>query len=291
MSNAWYRVGHTTRDDVKTGCTVIVFDELKPVEIDVRGGAPGTRGATTLDPGNIGMLDAIVLSGGSAMGLGVATGVERYLVEQGRGVPTFAMPVPLTASAIIYDLAVGAPVPPTDEDGYQAVISATDGPGESGNIGAGVGATVGKLGGKSHRGGLGVGQVDLSGSMVTAIVVVNAVGSIVDPKTGQVLSGDPDEDPLEAAIGDPATWGEAENTTIGCVLFDQPVSRRVLTRAAISAHAGLAHTVVPSHTPGDGDTFFAAASGIAEVDQAELFRLTVAAQLAVERAILNVGRL
>lgn len=288
MSETWCRLGHTTRSDVKTGCSVLLFDQLVPAAVDVRGGAPGTRETHVLNPGNIGMLDAIVFSGGSAFGLDAASGVMQYLREQGRGYPTRTMPVPLVASAIIYDLAVGSAVAPAPEDGYLAAQRAVRGPWEPGQIGAGTGATVAKVTGTGLPGGLGIAQIDIDGTTVMAIVVVNAVGSIVDPNDGTVLSGDDQSSPLDVALGSmPPT---TENTTIGCVLIDRAVSRRALVRSAASAHAGLTRTIVPAHTPADGDTFFAACPAEGSQTDAEMFRLCVASQAAVESAILSIFR-
>src|SRR5437870_5476304 len=158
--------GHWTDHNALTGCTVVLFDRLAPAVVDVRGGAPGTRETDLLAPGRlVRSVDAILLAGGSAFGLAAADGVMRYLREQDRGVSTPAGPVPIVPAAVIFDLAVGLPIAPNADAGYQACLSARPiGDLPRGRIGAGVGATTGKLlGGSAQRGGLGVSTVRWEG--------------------------------------------------------------------------------------------------------------------------------
>lgn len=287
-SETWFRIGHTTQVAEQSGCTAIVFDRLVTAAVDVRGGAPGTRETTLLDPGSIGMLDAILLSGGSAFGLQAADGVVRYLAQRGRGVVTRAGTVPLVSSAIIFDLATGANYHPTAHDGYAAAYAADGGPWETGPVGAGIGATVAKLGGQPVPGGIGIASADAGPFSVTAVVVLNAVGDVRDPVSGSWLARPPDGYGRELAITALAAAHEHENTTIGAVLVTGDLDRRTLTRCCISAQAALARCTIPAHTLLDGDTFFAASSGVGSPTVSEALAVTSAVEVAVEQAIVSL---
>lgn len=298
MSDArgWYRIGHTTYADDCTGCTAIVFELLVPAVVDVRGGAPGTRETELLQPGRqVGGADAIVLTGSSAFGLAAADGVVRWLAERNRGFPTRVGPVPIVPAAVVYDLATGAPRLLTPEDGYAAADAAAFDTRVTGQVGAGAGATVAKFGGKPTRGGLGMATVRLSDREVTAVVVVNALGDIRDPDTGEWLAVADDPEGLgrrgrELALAARLTVRAAEHTSIGAVLVSGSASRDALVRCCIAAHDGLARCVVPAHTLYDGDTFFAAAEREGASSSTEIVRLAAAAELAVERAIVGLFR-
>ncbi|HEX5166388.1 MAG TPA: P1 family peptidase, partial [Thermomicrobiales bacterium] len=275
----WFRIGHVTNEEGRTGCTVILFDKLVPATVDVRGGAPGTRETALLGSGRlVGRADALLLTGGSAFGLAAADGVMRYLKEQGRGFPTGAMPVPIVPAAVIFDLANGAAVWPDADDGYQAVANAEPPAGpSSGRFGAGTGATVAKLGGGSTPGGIGVASVSTGEATVTAIVVLNALGDIVDPQTGTPRASAVDPEgrgrrARELVLNANATARSGENTTIGAVLVDGAADRDTLQRCCIAAHDGLARCVWPAHTPFDGDTFFAVARQSADLSPADTLR-------------------
>lgn len=293
MSDDWYQTGHVTDEAAMTGCTVILFDDQSPAAVDVRGGAPGTRETTLLGAGQRGAVDAVVLSGGSAFGLGTVDGVMRVLAERGRGLPTPAGPVPLVPGAIIYDLAVGELVYPDASWGRRAVEAAEPRNFEVGALGAGTGATVAKLGGDPSPSGIGWGFSEFTLGTVTAAVVLNAVGDVVRPATGERLRAaiDPEgrgragEQLLQQGAGRART---GENTTIGCVMVDAPLDRFALTRAAIAAHNGLARAVVPAHTPFDGDTFFVVARASGNPDVQAVASLCVATTEAVERAIIGL---
>ncbi len=293
MSNNWFRVGHVADEVAQTGCTVILFDDQCPAAVDVRGGAPGTRETTLLGAGQRGAVDAVVLSGGSAFGLGVSDGVMRFLAEQGRGVPTPAGTVPLVPAAIIYDLAVGEARAPDADWGRRAAESATANDFRTGRLGAGVGATVAKLGDGSTPAGIGWGFSSATLGTVSAAVVLNAVGDVVDPGTGARLAfaADPTganqtgEHLLRTGVG---RGRASENTTIGCIMIDAALDRYALTRAAIAAHDGLARTVVPAHTPFDGDTFFVVARSLGSPDILDVASLCVAVTVAVEGAIVGL---
>ena len=293
MSDHWYVIGHDTDSENKTGCTVILFREQVPAAVDVRGGAPGTRETTLLASGRRGLVDAIVLSGGSAFGLATADGVMDFLASQGRGHPTPAGPVPLVPAAIIYDLAVGNPVAPDAAAGYRAAQTAQNSCVDIGAIGAGTGATVAKLAGNPSPSGIGYGRANSAAGMVEAVVVLNAVGDIVDPATGSTVRGATDGHDLRTSGIDLIRTGvgrgrAGENTTIGCLLVDATTDHSALQRIAIAAHNGLARTVVPAHTPFDGDTFFVAGRALGTVEIEKTAALSAAATIAVERAILSI---
>lgn len=273
------RVGHWTDDVNRTGCTVIVFPKSVLTSVDVRGGAPGTRETDALGPANlVRRADAILLTGGSAFGLGAADGVMLALREQGRGFPTAAGPVPIVPAAVLFDLAVGRAVWPTAEAGRLAFEGA--GPLRDiarGQVGAGTGATVGKILGGAEPGGIGVATVHLGDDSVTAIVAVNAVGVV----------GGPDPRPTAIRPGgngsDSPTPGS--NTTIGAVVLDAPVDSVTVARCAIAAHDGLARSIVPCHTIFDGETFFVSALEEGAPDAMAIARLAMATELAVEQAV------
>ena len=187
------RVGHFTDTRRPTGCTVILYERGAVAGVDVRGSAPGTRETDLLKPINlVDRVNAIVLSGGSAFGLDSATGVMRYLEEHDAGFATAAGKVPIVPAAILYDLGVGDPkIRPTAESGYQACKNAAAGRVAEGNVGAGAGATVGKLsGGHPMKGGIGTASIKLTeGLVVAAIVAVNCTGDVIDPRSGKIVAG------------------------------------------------------------------------------------------------------
>lgn len=300
---AGIRVGHHTLAERPTGCTVVLVDGQGAVAgVSQRGGAPGTRETNLLDPSNlVERVNAVVLSGGSAFGLAAADGVVRFLEERKIGFKTAAGVVPIVPAAILFDLGFGGDpkIRPTAECGYRAASAATDGPVAEGNVGAGAGATVGKLGGRvEHPGypggrrspmkaGIGSAAIAVPGGLVVgAIVAVNAVGDIIDPLTGQVVAGvrNPDGTLADArkilreAPRPVPGPGPAQNTTIAVVATNARLTKTQAHRLALMADDGLARAINPSHTPGDGDTVFALATGAwaGEVD------LTVVGGLAAE---------
>ncbi len=268
------KVGHHTLTERPTGCTVILTEGGAVGGVDVRGAAPGTRETDLLDPINtVQQVHAVVLAGGSAFGLDAAGGAVRYLEEHGIGYPTGVARVPIVPAAILFDLGVGDKphIRPTAECGYLAARAATDGPIAEGNVGAGAGATVGKLGGRgrSMKAGIGTASITLaSGLTVAAIVAVNAVGDVIDPRTGRVVAGvrTPDGRGLADVRGllrrgeVPAARG-GENTTIGVVATNAVLTKVQASKLAQMAHDGLARAISPAHTPADGDTIFSLATG------------------------------
>src|SRR5205814_4417932 len=248
------------------------------------GGAPGTRETDLLHPLNmVDKVNAVVLSGGSAFGLDAATGVVRWLDEHNIGWPTAGGKVPIVPAAILFDLAVGGNprIRPTADCGYKAADAASPGPVQEGSVGAGAGATVGKLGGMAEHDGYpagsrkpmkaGIGSASISlpnGLVVAALVAVNAVGDIVDPATGRIVAGvrNPDNTFADArkilrsgASAQPPRAGE--NTTIGLVATNAKLTKSQATRMALMADDGYARAISPAHTNGDGDTIFSLATG------------------------------
>ncbi len=278
-------VGHWSDAVRRTGCTVIGFDRAVPAVVDVRGGAPGTRETDLLASGaTVRAVDAIVFTGGSALGLGCADGVVRALREGGRGVQTPAGPVPTVPAAVIFDLTVGEPAFPEAEHGRIALAAAVPiGRAERGRVGAGTGATVEKLApGRTRPGGLGIAHIDVPGvGSVWAVAVVNALGWIrsqtaeVDPRLALIAAA-------PVPLPSPRTA-----TTLMAVIVDADASYVTLERCAIAAHDGLARAIVPAHTMYDGDIAFAAGLRATTDVAADAVRLALAAEVAVERAVYD----
>jgi L-aminopeptidase/D-esterase-like protein len=272
-------VGHHTLSERPTGCTVILVDGDAVGGVSQRGGAPGTRETDLLNPLNmVDKVNAVVLAGGSAFGLDAASGVVKWLDERGIGWQTAAARVPIVTSAILYDLGVGnnPSVRPTADCGYRAAGAASGAPVGEGSIGAGAGATVGKIGGagpagprRSTKSGIGSAAIILpNGLVVAAIAAVNAAGDIVDPATGQVVAGSRNPDGTFADLRKVLRTGQptdralpGQNTTIAVVATNAVLSKVDINRVALMADDGLARAIYPAHTTGDGDTVFALATG------------------------------
>jgi L-aminopeptidase/D-esterase-like protein len=271
------KVGSHTLSERPTGCTVVLVDgEGVPGGVSQRGGAPGTSETDLLSPLNmVDKVNAIVLAGGSAYGLDARIGVVRYLEEHKVGwrVPTGV--VPIVPSAILFDLGVGnrPDARPTADCGYRAATAASAAPVAEGNVGAGAGATVGKLGGgRMMKGGLGSAAFTLpSGLVVAALAATNGVGDIIDPETGTVIAGarTPDGKSLldirkllrSGGLDKSAAPRAGENTTIAVVATNARLTKTEINRVALMADDGFARAINPSHTMGDGDTVFALATG------------------------------
>ena len=259
-------VGHVSDFEAVTGCTVILCESGAVGAVDVRGAAPGTRETDLLRPENtVELVHAVLLSGGSAYGLSAATGVMHYLEERGVGFAVRSAVVPIVPGAVIFDLGIGdGNQRPDAEMGLAACLAASTAPPQEGSVGAGTGATVGKLSGpaRAMKGGVGTASVMVDGHTVAALVVVNAVGDVLD-ESNRVLAGvRPSRAAMTVTLNDGPAVGES--TTIGVVVTDLPLDKAGATRLAQAAHDGLARAVKPAHTAFDGDTFFAlsaAASG------------------------------
>jgi L-aminopeptidase/D-esterase-like protein len=259
------RVGHDTNLEAGTGCTVILCTPPAVGGVDVRGGAPATRETDLLRPMHmVNEVNAIVLAGGSAFGLDAASGVMRYLEEQGIGYDTGVAHVPIVPAAAIFDLALGSPdVRPDAAAGYRACQNATSESVAQGTVGAGTGATVAKTlsPALAIKGGLGSASAQLpDGTQVGAIVVVNAFGNIIDPENGQAIAVP--RNPLDLSISSsPPAPNPFGNTTIAVVATSASLTKEEVNKVAQMAHNGLAQAIRPAHTMFDGDTVFALAMG------------------------------
>jgi L-aminopeptidase/D-esterase-like protein len=259
-------VGHYTYSERPTGCTVVTSTAPMTAGVDVRGGAPGTRETDLLRSENtVQMIDAIFLSGGSAFGLDVGSGVSRYLEEHGRGFQVLDVKVPIVCGAIIFDLGVGdSRIRPDARAGYEACRAASSEPVTEGNVGAGSGATVGKMfGAGAMKGGLGSWAVTRpDGLKVGAVVAVNCVGDVVDPWSGAIVAGarKPDGSGYLGTMqqllrGDPGAPAR-ENTVVAVVAINAVLTKTQCNKVAQMAQDALARCIYPSHTPWDGDTVF-----------------------------------
>jgi L-aminopeptidase/D-esterase-like protein len=291
------KVGHYTLAERPTGCTVILVDGDAIGGVSQRGAAPATRETDLLQPLNmVEKVNAVVLTGGSAFGLDAASGVVRWLEEHNVGFPTGSGKVPIVPAAALFDLSIGGnpKIRPTADCGYRAAQASSTSAVTEGSVGAGAGATVGKLGGfespaggfRPTKTGLGSAAIALpNGLIVGAVVAVNAVGDIIDPATGKVVAGVRNADGTFAdarkllrggrPLGPPRP---GENTTIGVVATNARLSKAQVNRIALMADAAYARAINPVHTMGDGDTLFALATGrwTGEVD------VTVIGALAAE---------
>jgi L-aminopeptidase/D-esterase-like protein len=276
------RVGHWTDREAVTGCTVVLVDGGAVGGVDVRGSAPGTRETDLLRPGSlVERVHAVLLTGGSAFGLAAADGVMRYLEAQGIGFETAVARVPIVPAAVLFDLAIGsARVRPGPEAGWLACQVAQPGPVAEGSVGAGTGATVAKRQGiaRAVKGGLGVAGTTLpDGTRLGVLVVVNAVGAVVDEQ-GRVVATERPGPPGEPLFG--------TNTTLAVVATDATLDQARTTKLAQMAQDGLALALRPAHTLVDGDTVFALATG-QRSGGTDVSALGAAAALLVARAIVR----
>ncbi len=295
---AGLRVGHFTDARRPTGCTVVLAPEGTVGGVDVRGAAPGTRETDLLAPLNaISTVHAVLLAGGSAFGLDAAGGVMHWLEERGIGLRVGPALVPIVPAAILFDLMVGdGSIRPDAAAGYAACEAAADGPVAEGNVGAGAGASVGKLFGfeRAMRGGIGTASLRAGGFTVAALVAVNAVGDVIDPASGRVVAGARTADGKRllgatAALlrGElPALFEPGAATTIGIVATDAVLDKAQACKLAQMAHDGLARSINPVHTQTDGDTVFALATG----GSGRAAHLTLLGALAAEATALAVLR-
>jgi len=267
------KVGHYTDREGITGCTVVLCEGGAVGGVDVRGSAPGTRETDLLRPVKLVQeAHAVLLTGGSAYGLDAAGGVMRWLEERGIGFNVGVGVVPIVPAAVLFDLTIGDPkTRPDAEAGYQACQAATGGPVAEGNIGAGTGATVGKLLGPKFatKSGLGTASLKIGkGFVVGAIVAVNAFGDVVDPESGAILAGT--RKPVVGGFVNTARQMQGNlgqtilgfaNTTLAVVATNGYLTKEGANKVAQMAHDGLARSIRPAHTMFDGDTIFALATG------------------------------
>jgi L-aminopeptidase/D-esterase-like protein len=287
------RVGHATRLEAATGCTVVLPPPGTIGSGEVRGGAPGTRETDLLRPGMlVEEVDAVLLTGGSAFGLAAAQGVVRWLEEHGIGFDTGVARVPIVPAAVLFDLGVGdAAVRPGPDDGYAACQAATDGAVEEGSVGAGTGATVAKLNGQEGavKGGIGTASERDGDLVVGALFAVNAVGEILG-EDGEPIAASRTSPPDATGSAWPPVAGT--NTVIGVVATNARLSKERAHLLAIAAHDAFASAVRPAHTLWDGDTVFTLATGDAEGGQDVVERLAeIATARAIRRGVLSATAL
>lgn len=294
---AGFQLGHAQDEKGITGCSVILCKEGATAGVDVRGGAPGTRETDLLDPSEmVEKIHAVVLSGGSAYGLDASSGVMQYLEEHDIGFDVTVAKVPIVCSAVLFDLAIGdAKCRPDKAMGYAACQhSETYKSDTNGNIGAGYGATIGKILGPhtAMKGGLGTYAIDINGLQIGAIVAVNCLGDVIDPQTGKIMAGAYDyednkfmnsEDILLHNLAHPKTPFKG-NTTIGLIVTNAKLTKANARKISSMAHNGFARTMRPAHTMFDGDTIFTMATNQKEAD------ITTVGMLAanvMEKAVLR----
>ena len=294
------KVGHYTDAAAGTGCTAIICEGGAVGGVDVRGSAPGTRETDVLRPTAIvNEVHAVLLSGGSAFGLAAASGVVRHLESNGIGLRFGGATIPIVPAAILFDLGlVRGDIRPTADDGETACLNASYSFPAQGSVGAGTGATVGKmLGmGRAMKGGIGSSSISIhNGPTIGAIVAVNAIGGVYESATGRIIAGPRGEDgssildAMEVAISNtpgatqPVT---ASNTTIGVVATDAALNKEQANKLAAAAQDGVALAIRPAHLMGDGDTMFALATGKSDVG-VNMNQILAAAVKCVSYAIVN----
>ena len=294
-------IGQTENKTAATGCTVLICKEGMRAGLDVRGGGPASRESQLLNPlMSAQMIHAIVLSGGSAYGLGTANGVMTYLEEQGIGYDTGVALVPLVAQADIFDLSVGdAKVRPDADMGYEAAKLAFEAPNyKDGNYGAGCGASVGKIAGMDYAMKTGIGSyaVQVGDLKIGAIVVLNALGDVYDWRTGEQIAGLMTED--KAGLRSTMEYMSAStenvdnkftgNTTLAVVVTNADFNKAQLCKIAGMAHDGYARSINPVHTSADGDSIYAVSVGSVGADQDLVGSLAAeAVSEAIIRAVNN----
>ncbi|HSH89044.1 MAG TPA: P1 family peptidase [Ramlibacter sp.] len=308
---AGIEVGHFTETRRPTGCSVVIAREGAIAGVDVRGAAPGTRETDLLAPTNlVDRVHGILLAGGSAWGLDAATGVVRWLEEQGVGYPVGPAKLPLVPGAVLFDLLVGdSSIRPDAAAGYEACKSASTRAPPEGCVGAGTGAAVGKVFGidRAMKGGIGTASVTVDGVTVGALIACNALGDVIDPETMRVVAGARTADGkslldtrraiLRGEAPKPLLAGT--NTTIGVIATDAVITKAQASRLATMGHDGLARSINPVHTMSDGDTLFALGTGRSGKSPGMMVLGTMAAEvvaIAVVRAVrmaqgLTVGAL
>ncbi|MFU0824341.1 P1 family peptidase [Clostridium sp.] len=272
------KIGHAQDLKGVTGCTVILCEEGAVAGVDVRGGAPGTRETDLLNPLNMmEKIHAVLLTGGSAFGLDAAGGVMKYLEERGKGFDVGVAKVPIVCGAALFDLVIGdSKVRPDKEMGYKACMNASSNECKEGSVGAGTGATVGKILGPEFamKGGLGTYTLKVGELMVGAVVAVNCLGDVIDPENGEAVAGVLSEDKTKLRNTEGIMLSQYDNkknlfngnTTIGAVVTNANLTKSEINKVASMAHNGYGRTIYPVHTMHDGDTIFSLATGKVEAD-------------------------
>jgi len=292
-----FLMGHASDYDALTGCTVVLCPEGAAGGVDVRGASPGTRETDLLRPGyRAEFVHGLMLAGGSAFGLDAAGGAVRYLEERGYGYDKGIVRVPIVPAAVIFDLRIGNPnVRPDAKMGYDACLAATVGKNSEGSVGAGTGATVGSMlgPGSATKGGLGSWSLRQGDLVVGVVMVVNALGDVIDPSTGKIIAGLRDSQSgsflnsrERIARGEFGHVALGANTVLGVVATNASLNKEQVNRVASMACIGLARTISPPHTSFDGDAVFALSRGTvrASTDQVGVLAAECVA-LATVRAV------
>lgn len=292
------KLGHAQDMTALTGCSVVICEAGAIGGVDQRGGAPGTRETDLLRPMHlVEKVHAVMLAGGSAFGLDAASGVMKYLEERKIGFDVRVAHVPIVPAAILFDLEVGdAAIRPDAAMGYRACQAASSSESAQGNIGAGAGASVGKLFGirRAMKGGIGTASMEIgNGVIVGALVAVNAYGDILDPRTNQLIAGARDsKSGLTNTMETMRTFkgrsilqfATPHNTVIGVIATNAKLSKEQVNKVAQVGHNGLAQTIRPAHSMLDGDTLFALSTNQRKTD---VNIVSAYAAEVVARAIIN----
>lgn len=291
-----FRIGHAQNKEAATGCSVIICERGAVTGVDVRGGAPGTRETDLLNPLNlVDRAHAVLLTGGSAFGLDAAGGIMKYLEERNIGFDVGVTKVPIVCAAALFDLTIGDfKVRPDAKMGYLSCLNSEKNLELQGNIGAGTGATIGKILGSNYaaKGGLSTYAIKAGDLMVGAVVAVNCLGNVVDIETGEMIGGVLNEvgngflstEDIMISKYDNKKNLFNGNTTIGAVITNAALNKSQMNKVASMAHNGFARVIYPAHTMYDGDTIFAMSSGEVEVDVNVVGMLSAKA---MERAIIK----
>ncbi len=290
------KIGNAQNMKGPTGCTVVICEEGAAAGVDVRGGAPGTRETDLLNPVNlVDKIHAVMLSGGSAFGLDAASGAMQYLEERNIGFDVGVTKVPIVCSAVLFDLAIGDfKIRPDKAMGYEACVNSELNECRQGNIGAGAGATVGKILGPEYamKGGLGCYAVQVGELQVGAVIAVNCLGDVVDTSTGKIIAGVlnkekngfADTEKIMISKYDEKKNLFSGNTTIGVVVTNGKFTKTEMNKIASMAHNGYGRTIRPAHSMADGDTIFTMATGKVEAD---INVVGLLAARVVEQAVIN----
>ncbi|MBU5440350.1 P1 family peptidase [Tissierella sp. MSJ-40] len=289
------KVGHEQSEEGMTGCTVIICENGATGGVDVRGSAPGTRETDLLKAEKmVDKIHAVILSGGSAFGLDAASGIMKYLEEKDIGFDVGVTKVPIVTGAVIFDLNIGNyKIRPDFNMGYEAAKNATEKENRQGNIGCGMGATVGKILGPNNamKSGLGSASINLGDLWVAAIVSVNSFGDIYDYKTNRQIAGVYDYESKQMLNtykimkGENKTLGfPMRNTTIGVIATNAILTKSEANKVSEMAHNGFARSINPIHTTLDGDTIFTMATN--EINS-DINLIGTLAQEVMSRAITN----
>ena len=294
------KIGNAENKEAGTGCTVIICENGAPTGLDVRGGGPASRESELLKPVAAAQsIHAVLLSGGSAFGLAAAGGVMEYLEEKNIGFDVGITKVPLVCQSCLFDLGVGDfRIRPDKKMGYEACVNAEKGNYKDGNVGAGTGATVGKIHGAEGcmKSGIGSYAVQIGELKVGAIVAVNALGDIYDWKNGKKVAGLLAKD-RKTLLNTEAEFYKSydvaenkfvENTTIGIVITNAKFNKTQLCKIASMTQNGYARSIRPVHTTADGDSIYAMSVGELDADQDVVG--TLAAQVMAEailRAVMS----